>query len=237
MNSSPKRLITIDNGNTHPHVGIFLENNLEKVIPLSEYEPLATDVILVSNVGNKINHQPSIDLKKFRLENTFFNMPIHYSMTLGEDRLYTSFFLFLSLKLNERILVLDAGTFLTADLITEKGFMGGYIFPGSKIFLNSYLAGANLPVIEKLSINNDLPHSTEEAISMGHELFFESILENLVKKISPSRIIITGGDGQMLASKIKKINSTFPLEFDPHLVHLSLQGIYVHLLQSNSISR
>lgn len=229
-----KRIITIDNGNTNPHVGIFIDEKLEKVIPLNDYTPEQDDLILISNVGKSIAIKPTIDLKKFRVKNHLFHMPIHYTETLGEDRLFTSFSLFLKIKPNERILLLDAGTFLTADLITEKGLMGGYIFPGKKTFLKSYANGKQLPEVLDLKINDDLPQSTEEAISMAYELYWESILEKLIKKISPSRIFLTGGDGQILESNIKKISSTFPLEFDPHLVHQALLETYLHSVNLKS---
>jgi pantothenate kinase type III len=158
-------------------------------------------------------------------------MPIHYSETLGEDRLYESYFIFQTIKQNERVMLLDSGTFLTADLITNEGFMGGYIFPGSRVFLKSYTEGKRLPLINSLTVSESLPHSTEEAISMAHEMYLDSILGNLIKKISPSRIVLTGGDCQKLVNKIEKINSTIQLEFDPHLLHQSLHSIYLHHLK------
>ena len=225
------RVITIDNGNTNPHVGIFIDNQLSTIIPLADYSPLSDDYILVSNVGKKINHQATSDLKKFRTEKTFFDMPVHYTITLGEDRLYESYYLYQSIKKHERILLLDAGTFLTADLITPEGFMGGYIFPGSKSFLKIYSEGQQLPHLKSLKISKNLPSTTEEAISMAHEFYLDSVLENLVKKISPSRIVLTGGDGQMLENKYKKLNLTFQLEFDPHLLHYSMHSIFLHHLK------
>ena len=225
------RIITIDNGNTNPHVGIFINNKLDSVVPLASFSSLPNDFILMSNVGRTISFTPTIDLKNFRSKTTFFNMPIHYGETLGEDRLYESYYLYQSIKKNERILLLDAGTFLTADLITMEGFMGGYIFPGSRTFLKSYGEGKHLPQLRSLKITEGLPDSTEEAISMAHEMYWDAVLEKLIKKISPSRIVLTGGDGQILAIKIKKINSVFQLECDPHLLHTSLHSIYLHHLK------
>jgi type III pantothenate kinase len=225
------RIITIDNGNTNPHAGIFENDQLIAVQPLASFEQLPDDFILMSNVGKRITFTPNIDLKQFRTPEKFFYMPVNYGLTLGEDRLYSAFYLYQSVKKTERVLLLDAGTFLTADLITEQGFIGGYIFPGSRTFLKSYTSGHQLPHIQSLQITEDLPASTEEAISMAHEMYWESILENLVKKISPSRIVLTGGDGQMLEKKYKKLNLTFPLEFDPHLLHRSMHSIYLHHLK------
>lgn len=224
------RVITIDNGNTNPHVGIFVNDELSSVIPLASYHKKEDDIILMSNVGKNISITPTVDLKKYRLENLFFDMPVNYSETLGDDRLFQSYYLYQVIKPQERILLIDAGTFLTADLVTSVGFMGGYIFPGSRTFLKSYSEGQLLPQITNLTLTESLPYSTEEAISMAHEIYLDSILENLVKKISPSRIVLTGGDGQILEKKYKKFNSTFPLEFDPHLLHKSMHSLYLQSL-------
>jgi type III pantothenate kinase len=222
------RIITIDNGNSNPHVGIFVNGELSSVIPLTSYHKKDDDIIVISNVGKEISLKSNIDLKKFRTENEFFNMPINYAETLGDDRLFQSFLLFQNINTRDRILLLDAGTFLTADVITSVGFMGGYIFPGSKTFLKSYTDGHLLPHVKSLTITETLPYSTEEAISMAHEIYWESIIENLIKKISPNRIVLTGGDGQMLEKKIKRINLEFQPEFDPHLLHKSMHLLYLH---------
>lgn len=224
------RVVTIDNGNTNPHVGIFINDELSSVIPLSSYETKTGDIILISNVGQNISILPTIDLKKHLAKKLFFNMPVNYSETLGDDRLFQSCYLFQNIKPNERVLLLDAGTFFTADLITDEGFMGGYIFPGSKTFLKSYSQGKRLPHIETISITENLPRNTEEAISMAHEIYWDAILENLLKKISPSRIVLTGGDLQVLERKLKNINSTFQLEFDPHLLHRSMHFLFLQSL-------
>jgi pantothenate kinase type III len=130
-----------------------------------------------------------------------------------------------------RVLIIDAGTFMTADIIESKGFMGGYIFPGSKTFLQSYSLGKQLPVIKKIESNEALPHSTEEAISMAHEIYLDSVLKELMNKHSPKKVIITGGDGEKILLKMKKISSTIPLEFDPHLLHFAIHSIYQNHLK------
>lgn len=230
------RLITVDNGNTNPHVGIFENDLLSSVIPLKEYTQQKDDFILVSDVGAPLSFKPSFDLKTKRhtKENPhFFDMPVHYSETLGDDRLFLGYMLFKKIKKSdEKILAIDAGTFITMDVVSSKGFMGGYIFPGLTTFLFSYARGSKLPVLtENRSNKNDLPHSTEEAILEAADNYLDAILEKIIKKASPSKIFITGGSLELIKNKIEKLSLKVPLEMDPHSIHSSLALIYQNHLQ------
>ena len=60
------RIITVDNGNTNPHVGIFQEQKLVSVVPLKDFSLLPDDFILVSDVGAPLPFAPSFDLKSIR---------------------------------------------------------------------------------------------------------------------------------------------------------------------------
>ena len=157
------RLITIDNGNTHPNVGIFNNGVLQSVVPLDQYTQNPDDYILVASVGYALPIKSNFDLKSKRTKTHFFDMKVHYSETLGDDRLIASYGLFKKMKKNEKILLIDAGTFITTDLITDDGFQGGYIFPGISRFLKTYSESAQLPSLSKDLLfkgNADIPHTT-----------------------------------------------------------------------------
>jgi type III pantothenate kinase len=230
------RLITIDNGNTNPHVGIFHDEKLILVTPLKNYSPQKDDFVIISDVGSPLSFKPSFDLKTLRpkmANGRFFEMPVHYAETLGDDRLFSAYYVFQKLK-NDKdlILVIDAGTFITMDFVGPKGFLGGYIFPGIKTFLKSYSTGALLPVMSETA--NDfqhLPHSTEEAISGAAHIYLDKILESIIKKASPSKIILTGGGLELLKNKIEKLSLKVQLETDPHLIHESLALLFRTHLQ------
>ncbi|MFA6238390.1 MAG: type III pantothenate kinase [Bacteriovorax sp.] len=227
------RIITVDNGNTNPHVGIYQDEQLVSIIPLKDYSPLPDDFILISNVGGPLAFKPSFDLKTKWHNKKFFEMPVNYSETLGEDRLIVAYALFKQLKSSEKILAIDAGTFITMDLIDHSGFSGGFIFPGIQTFLSSYKKGTNLPELD-LKQNFELielPHSTEEAILGAVEIYLHSILKGIIEKTSPGRIVITGGSLEFIKNKILKINSKVQLETNPHLLHSSLFWIYRHHLR------
>ena len=220
------RLITIDNGNTNPHVGVFVDSKLESVIPLKDFTPRSDDIIIASSVGEKISFPVQFSISQIKSQ---LPMKINYSETLGEDRLVCGFGVYKSLtSQRDRVLIIDAGTFLTADLITQKGFEGGFIFPGVKTYLGSYQKGTLLPTLDFPSelLNIDLAHNTSDAILGAAEIYLESIIERVIKKASPSRIILTGGSLSIVQKILLKLNLGYPIELSPHLIHLSLQLIH-----------
>lgn len=220
------RLVTIDNGNTNPSVGLFTNNILTQVIPLADYHQLKDDFILTSSVGKDLKIKASFDLKKKRTSTHFFDMPVHYAETLGEDRMVAAFGVFKKIHSNETRLIIDAGTFMTCDLVSENGFIGGYIFPGITHFLKIYGESAQLPVLAKndLTKNNlEIPQTTTEAILKATYIYIRSSLESIIEKYRPQKIIFTGGDCKLIA---EILNSSIPSEIDRHLIHLTLSLIY-----------
>lgn len=232
------RIITVDNGNTNPHVGIFQDEKLKSVIPLKDYTKQKDDFILLSDVGSPLPFKPSFDLKSKRHSkdnnNHFFDMPVCYAETLGDDRLVSAYLLFKQIKPAETILLIDAGTFITMDLVSEEGFLGGYIFPGMDAFLSTYLRGSKLKAPEPKNDFNisGLPHSTEDAILGAVDCYLNSVLDSVIKKTSPSKIVITGGSSELIKNKISKLNlSKVQLETCPHLIHSSLLLIFQNHLR------
>jgi type III pantothenate kinase len=220
------RLITIDNGNTNPHAGVFVDSKLDSVIPLKDFTPEPSDIIIASSVGDTLAFPVHFSVSQIKSK---LPMKIHYSETLGEDRLVCGYGVFKSISgKKERVLVIDAGTFLTADLISQNGFEGGFIFPGVKTYLGSYQKGIQLPSLdfpdELLSI--DLAHNTNDAILGAAEIYMESIIEKVIKKASPSKIVLTGGSSSIVEKILVKLNLGFPIELSPHLIHLSLKLIH-----------
>jgi type III pantothenate kinase len=232
------RIITVDNGNSNPHVGIFQNEKLVEVVPLKNFISLPDDFILISNVGKEIHIKPSIDLNSKKKNKLFFDMAVNYTETLGDDRLFSAYYIFKQLKPNEKTLSIDCGTFMTVDLIDHSGFAGGYIFPGINSFLAIYQKGSNLPT---LNLANDfelkeIPHSTDEAILGAVELYLEAVLEKIIKKTSPSKIVITGGSLEFIKNKLLKLNlPKVEIETCPHLLHSSLLSIYQTHLRSTKI--
>lgn len=240
-NKIGKKLITIDNGNTHCSVGIFnidqTKNNLIEVVPYNQYHFNESDFLICSNVGPPRGaHTADFELPKRKNHEAFFDMPIQYSASLGDDRLVTSYFIFKTENFAKfpKILVVDAGSFITCDIVSLKGFEGGFIFPGIDRFLLTYSHSQKLP---QLSFNqyeqyllkqvgqgeNHLPQNTETAILSALDCYLVAILNKLISDLKISKIVSTGGSGDILN---KKVSAKFPAVMDPHLTHSGLSLIH-----------
>lgn len=222
-----KTIYTIDNGNSHPHIGIF-KGETPEIVPLKSFK-VGDDShrAIISNVGPKANLPKELegnilDIKTLRKENSFLDMPVNYTDTLGMDRLCNAYYVFKNMEPGERILLIDAGTFNTFDLITDNGFVGGFILPGSRVFLESYGKGENLPMLKQGELDSEipLPTSTEMAIKGAHNLYQLSILNTFIEDYFPDRVILTGGDANNLEPIVN-----MPVEVIPHLIHHALFDI------------
>lgn len=227
------RLVTIDNGNTNPNVAFHDNGVIKSIVPLDQYTSEKNDFILISSVGNALSIKPSFDLKTKRSKTHFFDMKVNYSETLGDDRLIAGYGIYKKLKENESVLLVDAGTFITCDLITNDGFQGGYIFPGINRFLKTYSDSAQLPHLSREDLfkgNDDLPHTTEEAILKATEMYLKTCVSEVIKKASPKKVVFSGGSSEDIKNLI---NLEVRSELDRHLIHSALSSIYQnHLTQA-----
>ena len=227
-------LVTIDNGNTNPHVGIFNEEEFEKVVKLNDFLIDQDNYLhfksIKSSVGKTVSglQLEEIDISKYKEENLFFDMKVNYAKTLGEDRLVQAYFAYHSFVLNkvEKVLLIDAGTFTTADIVTKNGFEGGFIFPGNQTYLNSYSKGEQLPTFKSEECKLDksslkLPTDTKQAILEAYKLSTKATLSKLILDHTPDLILLTGGQSELLKEFLEKENEVSVIH-DPNLIHYSL---------------
>jgi len=226
------RIVTVDTGNSKTKVGIFENKELVTLCHLDEYTNQlkeANDIILLSNVTYQKNLTPHLDFETLRVQNHFLNLKINYSKALGIDRLLCAFKV--ALDNSVRTLLIDAGTFMTVDLIEKNEFLGGYIFLGIETYLKSFSIGAKLPVIDYFDYYDSLPQSTPEAILGATNMYLEGVLESAIKKMAPEMIVITGGHGEYILNITQKINSKIPLKLKPDLIHHSMLEAYDYHLK------
>jgi type III pantothenate kinase len=111
----------------------------------------------------------------------------------------------------QNILVIDAGTAITFDFIDTTGnYLGGNISPGLEMrFKALHTFTKKLPLLSKTESKNFLGKTTQEAIVSGvqNSMVFE--IEEYIATISSNyenlRTIITGGDADFFANKLKSI--------------------------------
>ena len=149
--------------------------------------------------------------------------------TLGYDRIAAAVGAY-TIYPDVNVLVIDAGTAITYDIVTAKGeFLGGNISQGLEIRFKSLNKYTNrLPLLERPEKKPPLlGSSTREAIQSGivNGLLFEmdGFIEAISKEYPKLQVVLTGGDAKYFVGKLK--NSIF---VDPNLNLIGLNRILEH---------
>lgn len=145
--------------------------------------------------------------------------------TLGADRIAAATAA-ACIKPGKNILVIDAGTALTFDLVTSDGrFVGGNISPGAGLrfkALNVYTG--KLPLLSLGKCGNGLGKSTADAILKGVVQGIVSEIEfyasSLEAEYGELLVFLTGGDCFYFAERLK-----IPIFVIPNLLSQGLNSI------------
>lgn len=137
--------------------------------------------------------------------------------TLGLDRIALAAAAVSALP-QKNVLVIDAGTCVTYDIITKKPqYLGGAISPGLNMrfrALNNFTA--RLPLLRRNTEANPKPlgKNTQESLHLGvtQGLVFEidGFIEHFKQQYQDLTVILTGGDSDFLSKRLK--NSIFAPE-------------------------
>lgn len=233
-------IVTIDFGNSHPHAGLFSRKGHEwellKVVPFAElalyldqlgFTPDNTSLVLCEVKARENELLPLIEkgflltrVKDYWRGKMFAGMPVHYAQTLGEDRLIEAFATFKKTK--TPTLIIDAGTYTTVDVVTEKGFEGGYIIPSFESYLKTFERGQNLKevVVEK-QLSEELPQTTPKAMAGGYQAF-GALANNLLEQHGIRKVLLTGGQAELWEGFFDDGRPSLVVEKNSHLIHSSL---------------
>jgi type III pantothenate kinase len=227
-----KYILTIDLGNTNDSCCLFDQQKvLLKKFNLNNWpiELQAQDCFIIYSSVRE--HDPKIvesalDAKDFLKDNFYFDMPIHYSVSLGCDRLVNAYGVFHDQM--KPTIIIDSGTFTTIDFVTHEGFCGGYILPGLDLIQNSYRRGQKLRTPE--SVTNSflpIPQSTQDAITKGTTLAFVSPILELLRQFQWDNIFLTGGNGKLIEFHLNNnpLCQAASIQTEPNLIHYSLLKI------------
>lgn len=233
-------LITLDFGNTHATAGVFSlqgkDSALIKKVPFAELRLLLSQLgfsahnaqIALSDVKPREEELQSYVEEGYLLTrvrdywrgNKFHGMNVGYAKTLGEDRLMTAFYAYKKLK--ERVLLIDAGTFVTMDVVTPEGFLGGYIIPGTESYFSTYQRGENLKDFGlPFMASTSLPSTTEEAMSLSYTAF-AALARKIISEHQIQKVLITGGASSHWEELLSDLKTASIVETDPDLIHSSL---------------
>ncbi|MBO4803435.1 MAG: type III pantothenate kinase [Muribaculaceae bacterium] len=221
--------LTIDNGNTSVKVAFFIGNQivattrfvrrdtrlLERFI--STYKP---ETAIVCSTASSAASQRIETLAEQRCRNVMYlshdtPMPITLGyrtpMTLGRDRIATAVGAWsISQRLDEDndVLIIDAGTAITYDLVTARGcFVGGNIAPGMTLrFKSLHEHTGRLPLVQADGDTPVVGYDTLTAIRSGVMLGILGEIRSYIADIKLSHpnltVFITGGDGKLLQSHL-----------------------------------
>ncbi len=240
-----KGTITIDCGNTRVKAAVFVGNDLSATTMfaydeiavldrfLSSYMPEAG---IVSTVVHHDGYEAVSSLLKARVprlhrltHDTSLPITVCYEHNrVGLDRVAAAVGAH-ALCRGVRLLVADAGTALTLDVVDLDGaFLGGYICAGVNLALSSlHEHTSQLPAVSADSpvATDDLPHNTEQAMRQGAVLGAVAQIDACAVRHRCDLIALTGGDAKLLAPLVAGKNIV-----EPHLVAHGLNTILQHLL-------
>lgn len=238
--------IVIDIGNTTAKVAVFDSERLIEVLHQSnqsleglqgiirkypvEYGLLSSVIDLSWMVKSQLKHFP-VHIKRLNMITRLPLANLYKSPeTLGDDRLAAAVGAYNELP-ERNILVIDAGTCITYDIVTAKGeYLGGNISPGkSARFKSMHRLTAHLPLIDE---NGDIPelgYDTQTGMRTGVINGIKYEMKGYINefsKIYPDlHVILTGGDGIHFEGELPEI-----IKYDQFLV---LKGLNKILNYSN----
>ena len=156
--------------------------------------------------------------------------------TLGQDRLAAAVGA-KSLCPNENLLIIDVGSAITYDFVSDQGeYMGGNIAPGLKMrFTMLQRMTKKLPLVE-VDENELIPlfsKNTRDAIAAGvicgvsYEV--KGYMRTLKEKTPHYRTFITGGNAAFVINNVRKSRTeTRTLQYEKNLVLIGLNEILVY---------
>lgn len=221
--------LVIDIGNTRTKFSVINRGEVLITVPVDEFKPEHIDILqkehpqlkkaILSSVKEYSTELKTALQSRFdRFIELEANTPLPIENlyktpeTLGKDRIAAAVGGF-DLYPETNLLIIDAGTAITFDLVNEKGqYMGGNISPGIDMrFQALHHFTGKLPLVKQQPFAKLYGVTTEEAILAGIQngVVFEidrtiEVFKEFYKNL---KVIITGGNAEFFDNKLK--NSFF----------------------------
>ncbi|MBO7493319.1 MAG: type III pantothenate kinase [Bacteroidales bacterium] len=217
--------LVIDIGNTLQKLAVFSEKSVlldffsEKNLSISLLETLLSQYPIKYTIVSSVREDD--DLVLHWLENNTqlirftpsCRLPIRIKYatpeTLGTDRIANAVGAN-ALYPNKNVLSIMAGTCLVTDFVNDKGeYLGGSISPGVRMRFHALSQfTAHLPFIEPENIDFFIGDNTKNSILAGvmngivQEI--NGIIRQYSRHYSQLKVILSGGDAELLQNSIKK---------------------------------
>lgn len=229
--------LVIDEGNTSVKIGLF---NKYELVSVAQFDVLDNAQSYISTLQYKhvlyssvreVHHNLSFLEKKHITLTHLTELPIKIDYktpsTLGVDRIALACGV-AAIKKSNNVLMIDAGTCITCDLLVENVYMGGVISLGVQMRAKAlcHFTG-KLPLIDPVDVNEVLGKTTDECINSGvingaiGEIKY--LTDRFVKDYGIEEVFITGGDAMCFDNKLKT-----PTFVNPYLVLEGLNRILEH---------
>lgn len=245
--------LCIDQGNSRTKValmtdeGKIIQHFIYKSFSSADVERLfALYDITNSIISSVINIEPAIVNALAKLSQYFVlfdhNTPVPIKNgydtpeTLGQDRLAAAVGA-QQLCPNENLLIIDVGSAITYDFVSEKGeYIGGNIAPGLKMrFTMLQRMTKKLPLVE-VGENELIPlfgKNTRDAIAAGviRGVAYEvkGYMRTLREKTSHFQTYLTGGNASFILSATRSSRTEKrEIHYEKHLVLIGLNTILVY---------
>lgn len=228
----------VDIGNTKVKLAFFNELEISEVISFDTEEEAwpylkNATALIVSSVRNY--SKPADFVGHFHQLGPDSELPFasEYKtpQTLGPDRLALAAAAVQAYP-NDHVLVIDAGTCITYDLISKGLYLGGAIAPGWNMrakAMNQFTG--KLPLVSYTEEPLNFPGlTTEECLQLGVQEGFQLEIEGYIRKTaeqySDLKVVLTGGDAKRF-----EMPSNYSIFADPNFLLKGLNFILQHNVQ------
>lgn len=238
-------ILTVDRGNSSFKLGVWDECNLLHKERITDFnagivEKLSKEYGIEGCawcVSGEFNEQDILTISRLFNGNVKrlswdsplpLNLSKGYQGPIGADRI-AAMIGAKSLYPDQDLIVVDAGTALTIDILDKDAcFKGGIISPGINMRLQSlHEFTCGLPFVSPDGNTPSLGHETETAIRSGvingvsYEI--DSYMHLAFEKYGVKRMVATGGDIKLI---LERTTPCLPVTFDEDLVGRGLNGYY-----------
>ena len=234
----------VDIGNTAIKVALFNEFELIETASITDFDAdgvrmlVDCDYVYIGSTASQIKTEEIIlKLQKKTIIRGFSSekLRVNYSQyafeTLGADRIANAEQAFVNFK-GLPVLVVDAGTCITYEVVCNKTFQSFGISPGFGMRLKAmHTFTGRLPEVQLTDANfnelkenmSDTKSSMLQSVALGTVAEVNDRINIFTKQFSNGKVVLTGGDAERLKKHIKI--STFA---DPYW---TLKGYNEILLQ------